>query len=220
MTARGLALLIGLAAPATARAGMPSIHLTDIAQMRIEVISFFLVALLASARVLQVLWNWLSGDFKSLPQLTYRMALVLSVAWGAAFMLVLVMISGARELMTPGAWKKQGLTYTLDGPWKAGREARILKLEGLKSALWEHAEKHGGKLPASEADGSIAAARWTLFDSEARYIYIPGATARGDRARIVAVEPAGPPPPRLALFADGRVGEVTDEQVTAGLAGK
>jgi hypothetical protein len=37
------------------------------------------------------------------------------------FLLVLTMISGARELMTPGAWEKKGFTYQLvrDRPAKA-----------------------------------------------------------------------------------------------------
>ena len=36
------------------------------------------------------------------------------VVWGSLFVLVLTMISGARELMTPGAWKKDGITYVLE----------------------------------------------------------------------------------------------------------
>ncbi len=35
------------------------------------------------------------------------------VLWGLLFTVVLAMISGARELMTPGAWEKQGATYRL-----------------------------------------------------------------------------------------------------------
>ena len=41
------------------------------------------------------------------------------VLWGLLFMLVLTMISGARELLTPGAWEKKGATYQL----KAGNGA-------------------------------------------------------------------------------------------------
>jgi hypothetical protein len=33
--------------------------------------------------------------------------------WGLLFLLILTMISGARELMTPGAWEKHGSTYRL-----------------------------------------------------------------------------------------------------------
>jgi hypothetical protein len=37
--------------------------------------------------------------------------------WGLLFLLILTMISGARELMTPGAWEKHGSTYELkDAP--------------------------------------------------------------------------------------------------------
>ncbi len=37
------------------------------------------------------------------------------IIWGLLFVLVLTMISGARELMTPGAWEKEGFTYVLAG---------------------------------------------------------------------------------------------------------
>lgn len=42
----------------------------------------------------------------------------LVVLWGLLFIVVLAMISGARELMTPGAWEKQGATYRLAGEGK------------------------------------------------------------------------------------------------------
>src|SRR5829696_7702497 len=108
-----LSLGILLASAAPVSAGMPSFTLTDAASLRLQSISFFLVVFLLSALVIRWIWNALTTDFPRLPRLSYPKALGLVALWGLLFLLVLTMISGARELMTPGAWKKQGLTYTL-----------------------------------------------------------------------------------------------------------
>ena len=105
--------LVLLAASAPAHAGMPSITLTDIAKARLDTISFFLVALLLCAFLVKLLWNFLQKDFPKLPRMTYRKSLAAVILWGLVFLIVLTMISGARELMTPGAWKKEGVTYRL-----------------------------------------------------------------------------------------------------------
>jgi hypothetical protein len=47
------------------------------------------------------------------PWISYPKALGVVVLWGLLFSVVLAMISGARELMTPGAWEQQGATYRL-----------------------------------------------------------------------------------------------------------
>ena len=124
-----LALVILGARAATA--GMPSVTLadvpravrtvtetglTDLARQRLEVLSFFLLGLCACAGVIRWVWNGLRKDFPVLPRLSYARALGLIVLWGLLFVLVLTMISGARELMTPGAWEKKGLTYKLVPP--------------------------------------------------------------------------------------------------------
>lgn len=102
-----------LLAAAPAHAGMPSFTLTDIAKARIDTISFFLVLLLVLALCVKLLWNYLAKDFPKLPRMSYPKALTAVTLWGLLFLLVLTMISGARELMTPGAWEKQGATYKL-----------------------------------------------------------------------------------------------------------
>lgn len=90
--------------------------LTNIAKLRLHAISFFGVCLLGIAWAIQAVWNSLSNDFPRLPRISYRRSLGLMGLWGLLFLLVLTMISGARELMTPGAWKKNGLTYQLAQP--------------------------------------------------------------------------------------------------------
>jgi hypothetical protein len=106
-------ILLFLAAAAPAHAGMPSWTLTDLSKARLDSISFFLVVLLLLALLLKFLWNYLAKDFQKLPKMTYPRALAAVTLWGLLFLLVLTMISGARELMTPGAWEKQGSTYKL-----------------------------------------------------------------------------------------------------------
>src|SRR5262245_47532465 len=107
------AAVLALAAPSVALAGMPSFKVNDVAMLRVESLSFFLVVFLVSALFIQVLWNFLRRDFPRLPRLSYGKALGLVTLWGTLFVLVLTMISGARELLTPGAWDKVGFTYKL-----------------------------------------------------------------------------------------------------------
>jgi uncharacterized membrane protein len=97
-------------------AGMPSFTLTDVASMRLQAISFFLVVFLLCAWAVKAMWNSLAKDFVKLPRMIYPRALAVTFLWGMLFLIVLSMISGARELMTPGAWQKQGATYKLKEP--------------------------------------------------------------------------------------------------------
>jgi hypothetical protein len=104
-----------LALTSVAHAGMPQVTLSDIARARFDSISFFAAVLFLLAWLVQSLWNYLGRDFKQLPRMSYPRALAAVTLWGLLFMLVLTMISGARELMTPGAWEKQGATYKVKG---------------------------------------------------------------------------------------------------------
>jgi hypothetical protein len=100
--------------PTNVHAGMPApFSLTEVAGLRLQTISFFLFILLVSAGLIQWLWNGLRDTFTRLPRLSYGKAMALVVLWGLLFAVVLAMISGARELMTPGAWEKHGATYRL-----------------------------------------------------------------------------------------------------------
>src|SRR6266446_8832101 len=102
--------------PQVAHAGMPSFDLSDMARLRLQSISFFLLVFMTASWVIQGLWNYLRKDFALLPRLSYGKALGAVGLWGLLFLLVLTMISGARELMTPGAWEKKGTTYRLATP--------------------------------------------------------------------------------------------------------
>jgi hypothetical protein len=193
-----------------ALAGMPSLTLTDLAGARLEVISFFLLAFLLSAAAVMGLWNYLRRDFPRLPRLTYRRSLVLTGLWGLLFILVLTMISGARELMTPGAWEKNGLTYRLStefgkgaaAPTDADRRvaadvvaARPTRAQALAALLRAYAANHAGAFPEDDhaaAPAEIPPAAWETPDpSRARYVYVPGRRAETDASgdTPVAYEP-------------------------------
>lgn len=115
-----------IAVPVAAQAGMPSVLPSDLetrwvqsyeTKLRLESISFFLVGLLACIFAVKFLWNSLASSVPSLPRLDFVRAFAVVALWGLVFTLVLTMISGARELLTPGAWKQNGFTYELDsGP--------------------------------------------------------------------------------------------------------
>lgn len=94
-------------------AGMPSSSgiLSRIAAFHINAISFFMVILFVSAFILMKIWNTLQKDFTSLPKLTYRKSTLFILLTGSIFLIVLTMISGAREIMTPKAWEKSGAFY-------------------------------------------------------------------------------------------------------------
>ncbi|MBA4063333.1 MAG: hypothetical protein C0501_06395 [Isosphaera sp.] len=196
---------------------MPSVTLTDAASMRLESISFFLAVFLLVALAVRALWNALRTDFPRLPRLSYPKAVGLVGLWGLLFLLVLTMISGARELMTPGAWKKDGLTYSLADakspapePPPAGptEEVRRAKLLALFAALTAHAGSHDGRYPPA-GDPSVPAELWqTPHASGLRYVYLSGRTAR-DPGRVLACEPELFDGGRLVLFAGGEVRRMT-----------
>jgi hypothetical protein len=205
-------------------AGMPWVRLDDLAAMRIEAISFFVVVFLAATKVVQWLWNGLHRDFPWMPRLGYYRALGLVALWGLLFVVVLTMISGARELMTPGAWEKAGLTYKLaDKPEEApakppAADERRAKLVRLREALWAYATAHGGKLPGGPTDPDIAAEYWQSPDpSGAAYGYVSGRTPHGGTG-LLAFEPPVSGDDVWALFANGDVRRMTAKELDAVLS--
>lgn len=118
-----LATVVSLVFCNSAIGGMPSalpedfsrvFRLSESGSARLQAISFFLLSLAVVSLAVMGLWNYLRRDFTRMPRLSYGKAVGVVVAWGLLFVIVLTMISGARELMTPGAWKKQGATYSLE----------------------------------------------------------------------------------------------------------
>jgi hypothetical protein len=204
---------------------MPSITLTDMARMRMQAMSFFLVLFLLSSWAIQFLWNRLRTDLTFLPRLSYPRALGIIALWGLLFVLVLTMISGARELMTPGAWEKQGLTYKLaqDEPAPSPTNdlrlewERERKLDRLRIALWKYALAHEGRLPASTSVSEIPKETWQLPDASGmRYVYVADQIA--DRGvKPLAYEPDLFGEPRLVLFTNGDIKRLDSQEIEEAL---
>jgi uncharacterized membrane protein len=112
----GIAIgLVALGVYAPALAGMPNFTVSDTASLRLSGISFFVILLFLTAWGFRHLWNYVRRDFSALPYLTYKRALAFVLLLGLLLNVVLLMIAGTRELMTPGAWEKSGVSYKLKG---------------------------------------------------------------------------------------------------------
>jgi hypothetical protein len=219
-----IAVLLFAGHPNDALAGMPSITLTDLARMRFQTISFFLVVFLACSWIVRWIWNSARKDFPRLPYLTYRRAITLVALWGLMFVLVLTMISGARELMTPGAWKKEGFTYKLKdeaAPAKAPaieRETeRRAALDRLRVALWTYARHHDGHFPPNDKPPEIADEAWLVPEASGmRYRYTAGLTVDQGEAPL-AYEPGIFGTERLALLANGRTIFINENELSSAI---
>ena len=194
-------------------AGMPSVTLSDVAKVRLDAISFFLVVLLLCAGGVKRIWNSFANDFPRLPRLSYWRAVGLVTLWGLLFLVVLTMISGARELMTPGAWQKDGFTYSLKNSREA-RSATVIpsasqidrkaKLERLWMELIRHAARNEGRFPSKRDTEAIPEELWQLPDAPStRYSYLEGRTAKSDS--LLVFEPS--------IFDDGQLGLLTSGEV-------
>ena len=184
---------------------MTVITLTDIARARLDALSFFLFGYLLVAWAVKVLWNYLGKTFTSLPGLDYRRALGLVFLTGLMFYVVLTMISGARELLTPGAWEKQGVGYrTREGGVAAlTKEERRMALRDLQDALWAYAKSHEGQLPPGPLVEGIDPQLWR-FKGGGLYCLMPRVKPGGGR-EIVVYEPSAAGSRRFVLLADGNI---------------
>jgi len=213
-------------------AGMPGPpELNDLVRLRVENLSFFLFAFLASAGLIAWIWNTLRHDFPALPRLSYGKALGLTLLWSLLFILVLTMIAGARELLTPGAWEKTGSTYRLAQPPQDTQPADHLpasewtesirreKLEALRFALWEYARHNGGQFPSSIETANLPEDRWLIPGSSGlRFLYN---SEHNKRARtVLAYEPEVFPTPRLVLFTTGEIRMLESAALTRALKGE
>ncbi|MBA3313632.1 MAG: hypothetical protein H0T47_10150 [Planctomycetaceae bacterium] len=197
---------------------MPTVTLTDAAGMRLQSISFFLIGFLLAAWGVQAIWNVLQRDWSALPRLSYRLGL--TGLWGLLFVLVLTMISGTRELLTPGAWEKQGLTYELrshatEAPpvEDALVERRREHLRSLGLKLLAFAASHEGRFPSESETADLERDSLQLPQrSASTYRFVPGAKP-GARDQIVAFEPAVYGDDPFVLLASGEVVRLTSDEL-------
>ena len=189
--------------------------------LRIQAISFFLAVFLLSGWLVKRLCSLARRDFPQLPVLSYGRSLGLMTLWSLALVVVLTMISGARELMTPGAWRKQGWTYGLANAEPAetnsGRAARERALENLRTATWQYAATHEGNLPGAE-EPSIDAALWQIPGWPGlQFLAVPDCRAES-AGRLFVYEPDSEGDERLVLLTNGFIGTMRTEEIKLSLA--
>jgi hypothetical protein len=187
----------------TAHAGMTVYDLTDVARLRLEDISFFSFLLLLATVGIRFLWNFLAKDFSRLPRLSFFRALSLTTLLSLVMLLILVMIAGARELLTPGAWYRQGSHYR---PNDVGnRELREQSMENLRAALMQYAEAHDRHLPPHDYVKEIPPRAWEAPDSAGtRYLYV-GSLSLSQSNAVLACEPQNFGDERLVLLVGGKI---------------
>ena len=185
-------------------------------------ISFFAMGLLLSAWGVKGLWGVLRKDLAWLPPLGYGRALSLVVLWGLLFVVVLTMISGARELMTPGAWKKQGWTYKLEQPAPGDSTPqtsleRRPALQKLRLALLQYAAAHEGKFPPAD-DPALEPELWSIPSWPGlKFFYVAGQSG-GSGGRLLVYEPELDSDERQVLLTSGMVGTMRTAEIRAALA--
>jgi hypothetical protein len=218
-----IAFLCLMAVPMFAQAGMPTLLPTPWTaetsrlprsasgspgtDARWQTLSFFIACLLVSGGGLKFLWNSARREVAWLPPIGYGRALGLVLLWGLLSAVVLTMISGARELMTPGAWQKQGWTYQLTNEQLTGdrQAARRRALEQLRQELWQHAATHAGHFPSAD-DPALPHDLWNIPGWHGlRYLYVPDQTAATD-GRLLVYEPELDGDERFVLLTNGFLG--------------
>lgn len=212
-----LTALLVLLVTNNADAGMPSAQLilTELGKRRMEELSFFLVGFLLMAAVVRWLWNYVQAGIPSLPRLTYSRTVALLLVWGLAMTVVLTLISGARELMTPAAWEPDGITHRLKSR-EASKTAttdipqRHAKLDALRKVLWKFSETHDGRFPVGDEVASIPEETWLVQSNGVlKYIYVTGLSAEATEA-ILVYEPEIYDDSQLVLLTSGRIAKLAD----------
>jgi hypothetical protein len=204
--------------PLTVNAGMTMPVFSEVAQARLQVLSFFLFLYLLTALVYQWAWNSLAKDFSKLPRIRYRGALAALAVCGLFIYVVLTMISGARELMTPGAWARSGVAYKLREPEKDPKPwldtARRASMERVRAFLWRYAAGHGGAFPTSREQPDISPGEWASIDpSGLPMVYLPGLKPDAGK-EVLVYEPGTFGQTRYVLLSSGEIEQMNEGELT------
>jgi hypothetical protein len=204
-------VLVFFTASFPAQAGMTVYGLRDIYRLRFEEISFFIFLLLVCSALFQLLWNHAVKGFAAVPQLKFGQSLCLSILLGLAMLLILAMISGIREVLTPGAWHRQGSSYRLNEP--SQEPARRRSLEQLRGALFDYANRAQGRFPPNDFVPEIPDKLWESPDQlGTHYIYSGGLTTN-DIAALLAAEPLNFGDQRFVLLVSGDIRQISSEEI-------
>lgn len=221
----GLATISLFGSTAMAWAGMPSplptnpekiFRLNETPLARLQAISFFLLGLVACTAAVWGLWNYVQRDFPKLGRLSFGRAFAGVILWGLVFVIVLTMISGARELMTPGAWSKQGFTYKLSPAAAEGQSPADLRrqaLEKLRTELLLFAATNQGRYPSEGELSIIPTDVWEVPETGGmHFVYIPGKLAN-QSASPLAYDPDLDPEQRIVLETNGQIVTMRSEEL-------
>lgn len=181
---------------------------------RLQALSFFIMALLCCTLGVKWLWNLARHDWPQLPALTFGRSLLFTVIWGLVAIVVLTMISGARELMTPGAWRKQSWTYKLaaDSSEPHFRSKRRAGLEQLRLALLQYAALNDGNYPPSRTD---LRADWNVPAHPGfEFLYRAGVRPSSN-GELVIYEPETGDAERFVLLSNGMIGTMRTPEIEA-----
>lgn len=199
-----ITVILWLAGAADAFAGMTVVTLTDMARSRLDALSFFLALYFLIALLVKLAWNQLATAFSVMPRLNYRRALGLVFVTGLLFYVVLTMISGARELLTPGAWEKQGMGYRpRENAVDLTKDERRKNMRKLQDAVWNYARGHDGNAPPSPLVSEMKPDAW-LYPDGGLYCLMPGVKP-GVGRKILIYEPSAAGSRRFVLLADGSI---------------
>ena len=213
-----LFLLIAVLCAQSARAGMTVYDLNDVYRLRMQDISFFLVLLVVCSLILKFLWNHVAKDFRSLPRMKFTQAFCASCIFGLAMLLILTMISGIREVLTPGAWRRQGAAYRLNDP--AMESTRMTSMAQLRAAIFDYARSHDGKFPPNDFVPEILEKIWQSPDAAGtRYVYL-GGFATNNTTDLIAYEPEKFGEQRFVLFGNGQIMQMPFSQIEEKIYGK
>ena len=185
--------------------------LRDIYRLRFQEISFFLMLLLVCTLVFKLLWNHSAKGFSFLPRIRFLQAFCLCLIFGLATLLILTMISGIREVLTPDAWRRQGSSYRLNDP--AQEPARVRSLEHLRAALFDYARANAGTFPPHDFGPEIPEKLWESPDQlGTHYLYVGGMTTNNPAA-IIAIEPPAFGEARYVLTVGGRIEKLSADEI-------
>lgn len=188
-------------------AGMTSYGLSEIYKIRVQEISFFSVLFLLSILGVRWLWNLIARDFDRLPRMKFRHAAAFCILFGMATLLILTMISGIREVLTPDAWRRQGNAYLLNSPTLM--EERRWSIQQLHQALQDYRKDHEGAYPPHDFVPEIPPKLWTTPGARhLRYHYLPVTDTNGP-VRPVVWEPDRFGDPRFVITSEDRIVEMS-----------
>lgn len=198
----------------TVIAGMPSFGLSELVRSRLQDISFFLLLWFVAAGAVRLLWNALSRDIQWWPRVSYSRAMALTFLLSLGVLLALSMISGARELLTPGAWRKQGASHRLETRFEpADRQANLISLH---RALLAAAAKNEGRFPIHDMTSDVPNRLWIADANGARFVYLGGLSTNA-AGKILAFEPKVYEPERYVLTAGGAVEAMSSREIQSRL---